>query len=254
MPEVTKAWYLKLQLPWQTGKSTAYVKAKLNNEFEMVTFHDKRNWNTSVIDTDRPNEELFKEFSKNHRRSLKKAQKLGLSTRVFDSDEEIKAFNDIYVRMYETRGTKIDETSNLEEYRRLNEFFERTGHGFFYGVFENETMIGGMIMLKQGDYGFYHHSASDPEHRKIPIQHLGVVSVLDELRQRNIRYFDFGGYNHMVDENDQVYNINRFKDGFTRDYVYYPKLIYFEFVPHAIRRIERRENIKRIIKKILLRP
>jgi lipid II:glycine glycyltransferase (peptidoglycan interpeptide bridge formation enzyme) len=249
----TKAWYLSVQLPWQTGEDTEFLELKLNQEFNIKTFSDKRNWSSSAIDTSLPNEELLKAFSKNHRRSLKKADKLGLEARICETEEEIRAFNDIYVRMYKVRGQNIDGQSNLEEYLRLNNFFQKTGNGFFFGVFQEGTMIGGMIIIRQGDYGFYHHSASDPDHRKIPVLHTGVFSILDALREKGIRYFDFGGYNHMVDETDQVYNINRFKDGFTKDYLYYPQLMYFEFVPNAVGMLESFQKFKDIVKKFIRR-
>jgi len=247
----TGAWLLSLQLPIQTGQDAEYLNHRLANEFDVKTFADKRNWASSKIDTRKSDEEIARSFSKNHKRSIKKAKKLGLTTRICTSDSEIEAFNRIYVRMYETRGTMIDEEQNLIEYKRLAEFFERTGLGFFFGVFEEDEMRGGMLILKQGDYGFYHHSASDPDHRKLPIQHIGVVSIIDELRARDIPFFDFGGYNHMVDESDQVYNINRFKDGFTKDYMFYPKIMYFEFVPQAIRLLENFQKTKDLVKKVI---
>ncbi len=251
--ETSNAWYFYVQLPWQTGESASFVETNLNDEFEIKTFNDRRNWASSIIDTSVSNEELAQGFSKNHKRSLKKAAKLRLSSRICKTEEEIRAFSDIYIRMYAARGKKINAGSNLAEYLRLLDFFERTDNGFFYGVFQEDKMIGGMIIIRQGDYGFYHHSASDPECRNIPIQHTGVLSVLDVLRERGIRYFDFGGYNHMVGKNDQVYNINRFKDGFTKDYIYYPRLMYFEFVPNAVEWMTRYQNLKNLVKKIIRR-
>ena len=213
----------------------------------------RTNWASSIIDTSKPDEDLLKGLSKNHKRSVKKASKLGLTTRVCVTEDEVRRFNEIYCSMYKVRGENIDRESNLTDYLRLLNFFKQTGNGFFYGVFDEDEMIGGMIIIKQGKYGFYHHSASDPEKRKLPVLHSAVFSVLDELRSRGIRYFDFGGYNHMVDETDQVYNINRFKDGFTKQYTYYPKLMYFEFKPNAVRLLELTQSLKNAVKKIVRR-
>ncbi len=251
--ETSGCWYLSLQLPWQTGEETDRLEEKLRSESRIKSFDDKRNWSSSIIDTDLSNDEIRKSFSKNHRRSLNKAEKLGLTARSFDSDEEIYTFNEIYARMYKTRGESIDKAQNLRDYLNLRDFFKRTGQGFFYGVYRENDLIGGMIIVRQGLYGFYHHSASDPEHRKIPVQHKGVVSVLDALRDRGIRYFDFGGYNHMVDKTDQVYNINRFKDGFTKQYIYYPKIMFFEFVPNAVGLLDRFDSFKQLVKKAIRR-
>ncbi|MEZ5306512.1 MAG: GNAT family N-acetyltransferase [Pyrinomonadaceae bacterium] len=251
--EATNAWYLCVQLPWHTGSKTEYIEFRMDNEMTAKRFFDKRNWSSSVIDTHKSDQEIASAFSSNHRRSLKKATKAGLETREFFTDAEIAEFNRIYVDMYGTRGRKIDESSNLEEYLKIRNFFKRTGNGFFYGVFKDDKLLGGMIIIRQGEAGFYYHAATDPEWRSIPVQHLGVVAVLDELRSREIRFFDFGGYNHMVDENDQVYNINRFKDGFTKHYVFYPRLLYFEFVPNAVRLLDGIQACKDLIKKVIRR-
>ena len=251
--ETSGAWYLGLQLPWQTGKKSEFVQENLQREFGVRSFDDKRNWSSSVIDTNLTDDQIKTSFSKNHRRSLKKAEKLGLTTKVFDSDEDIYTFCDIYARMYKARGESIDAVQNLRDYLNLRDFFRRAGEGFFFGVFRDDQLIGGMIIVRQGDYGFYHHSAGDPEHRNIPVQHLGVFSVLSVLRERNIRYFDFGGYNHMAVESDQVYNINRFKDGFTRQYIHYPKIMYLEFVPHSVTFLDRIGKVKDFVKRIIRR-
>ena len=249
--ESTRAWYLQVQLPWQEPLAEVSEETKAAVSLGARTFDDKRNWASSFIDTKGTDEELKKNFSKNHKRSINKATKLGLETRELTSDEDVGVFNDIFVRMYAARGETIDPDQNRKEYIGLRDYFARTGEGFFFGVFEAEELIGGMIIVRQGDYGFYHHSASDPEKRKIPVLHLGVFKVLEELRQRGIRYFDFGGYNPMADESDQVYNINRFKDGFTKNYLRYPKIMYFEFVPGAVFLLEKFQAFKDVIKRLV---
>ncbi|NNE66280.1 MAG: GNAT family N-acetyltransferase [Pyrinomonadaceae bacterium] len=249
----TSAWYLRVQLPWQEGEVSEFVVRKIAKEHSFSTFEDKRNWASSVIDTTRSDEELMKSLSKNHKRSVKKAVKLGLVSRELITAEEVTAFNDIYCSMYKVRGETIDRDANLRDYLNLFEYFRESRNGFFYGVFEGDDLIGGMIIVKQGNYGFYHHSASDPTKRKLPVLHSAVFSVIEELRVRGMRYFDFGGYNHMVDESDQVYNINRFKDGFTKEYTYYPKLMYFEFKPNAVALLEFSQKLKDVVKKVIRR-
>ena len=250
--EALGVWFVKLQLPGQIDSENFYVDRKIRQKFSVRRPECKLNWGSSVIDTQRPQTEIRAKFSKNHKRSLKKAEKLGVTTRRLDSRDEIEAFNDIFVRMYEARGVAIDRTQNLIDYKSLFNHFEKTDEGFFFGAFDDqEELIGGMIILKQGNYGFYHHSASDPLKRKIPVLHKAIFDVLEELRRRDIRYFDFGGYNHMVDEKDQVYNINRFKDGFTKDYTFYLDVMYIEYVPGAVKAEAALQFFKNCAKKLI---
>ena len=55
----------------------------------------------------------------------------------------------------------------------------------------------------------------------------------------------------MVDENDQVYNINRFKDGFTKDYTFYLDVMYIEYVPGAVKAEAALQFFKNCAKKLI---
>lgn|GEM_PF-1021134 len=246
-----KFYYLTIQLPGPVSKFSEFTEYRINKFHKIKYFFDKRNWSTSVIDLGQDIETIIKGFSTNHRRSVKKAKKLGVTARVIDTDTEIANFNDIYVKMYEARGRKIDSEKNLSTYLKALEFFKDEVNGFFFGAFDEEKMLGGFIILIQGNTAFYYHAATDPEQRKIPMQHGAIVSVLEFLKNRGVKYFDFGGYNHLVGEDDQIYHINRFKDGFTKDYIFYPKLMYVEFVPMSIRALKLFQGFKNIIKKII---
>lgn len=43
--------------------------------------------------------------------------------------------------------------------------------------------------------------------------------------------FDLWGYNHFVDENDQIFHINKFKRWFSGTYLFYPKTMHFHLRP-----------------------
>jgi lipid II:glycine glycyltransferase (peptidoglycan interpeptide bridge formation enzyme) len=246
-----KFYYLSIQLFGPVSNATEFIEYKLNSEYDIKYFFDRRNWSTSIIDLEKDIQSIIKNFSTNHKRSVKKAKKLDIVGRVIKESGEIEKFNDIYIRMYRSRGRKVSRKNNLKFYHKLLEFFEDEKNGFFYGVFKDKEMIGGIIIIIQGDTGFYYHAATDPDKRKLPIQHLGIVSLLEKLQARGIKKFDFGGYNHLVDKKDQVFNINRFKDGFTREYVFYPKLMYIEFIPKSVKMLEWFQSFKNVVKKVV---
>ena len=43
-----------------------------------------------------------------------------------------------------------------------------------------------------------------------------------------MRFFDMGGFNHLVSPTDQVTLINQFKDGFTKNYIFYPPILHIK--------------------------
>ncbi len=246
-----KFFFMTIQLFGPVGSTSEFAEYKLNKDYDVKYFFDRRNWSTSIIDLEKDIDSITKNLSTNHKRSLKKAKKLGITARVIEDEKEIEKFNDIYVRMYESRGRKIRKKANLKLYKKMSDFFDKSENGFFYGAFRDDEMIGGIAIIIQGETGFYYHAATDPKRRKLPIQHLAIVSVLEFLQEKGLKQFDFGGYNHMVGKEDQVYNINRFKDGFTKDYVFYPKLMYIEFIPKSVKILEWYQGFKDVVKKTI---
>jgi lipid II:glycine glycyltransferase (peptidoglycan interpeptide bridge formation enzyme) len=50
-----------------------------------------------------------------------------------------------------------------------------------------------------------------------------MYEAIMKAKNDNFKYFDFWGYNHFVDESDQIYNINKFKKGFGGYYTFFAK-------------------------------
>ena len=78
------------------------------------------------------------------------------------------------------------------------------------------AVIGGSIFTFQGISVRYLISASDPERRELPMTHLVIYRAILEAKEAGFRYFDFWGYNHFAERDDQVFKVNSFKKGFWR--------------------------------------
>ena len=244
-------FYLTIQLPGPSDHETEFIEYKINKDYEVKYVFDKRNWSSSVIKLDDDVEEIIKGFASNHRWSVRKAKKQGVSARVINTEAEIEKFNEIYLKMYKSRGYDFDAEENLNLYKRMLDFFKDEKNGFFYAGFHEDEMIGGFIVLLIGKRAVYHHAATDPDKRKIPMQHLAIGSVLELLKEKGITQFDLGGYNHMVGKEDQIYHINKFKDGFTKDYVFFPKLMHIEYMRGSIKMLGAFQRFKDIVKKVV---
>ena len=116
-------------------------------------------------------------------------------------------------------------------------------------------MIGGIIAVYQGKTVRMYKGASDPERRDIPISHLLVYEIIQRAKNDNFKYLDLWGYNHFVDKNDQVYNINTFKRGFGGECTFFAKKMNINLIPNGYYIFIFFQGIKKLlIKSHLINP
>ena len=191
------------------------------------------NWSTLILSTEAPEEEIFKKFADNHKQSIKKAIKMGLQSQKLTDPDMIDTFSAQHSDMYEKRGLKVDRDKNKQRFRSLYNFFEKNNLGYFVIVRENETVIGGVCCIVQGNTARYLEGYSHPDYRKYPISHLALYEAIKIAKSRGLRFFDFGGYANNVQEGDQLYAINKFKEAFRGELVNYPKTMLIYTLPLA---------------------
>lgn len=226
--------YLNLQvlLGMSVGTESTYVQYSLYKKHRFKTFIDKFNKGTLRLKlSGKSDEELLKGFSENHRRAIKKAIKNNLVCRVLQTPSEISEFAKGYYEMYKKRGLKHSLENCDRSFSSIFNLLQSEGKGFFMGVFEQDKMVGGVLMLFRGEVAEYFRGFSLPDERKLPINHITFYEAMKLVKQKDIPYFDFGGYNMLVDENDQVFHINKFKKGFNGEYFFYPPVMYFDLKP-----------------------
>lgn len=184
------------------------------------------NWGSLKLSLDKPMDELLKAFSENHRRSIKKAQKLNLSTIEISSKEDIDTFSAQYVKMYESRGLPVSAELTRQSFQNICAFYKTHDTGIFLAVrSEADGLIGGLSISYQGNAAFYNKGYSHPDHRSLPINHLAFYEAIKMAKERGLKFFDFGGYGLNLKEDDQVHAINRFKDGFGGTLMVYPQTL-----------------------------
>lgn len=179
------------------------------------------NWATLILNINDSEDSIYKNFADNHRSSIKKALKLNLTTALLDKSE-IEEFNLQYCQMFIARGINISIKSNLEKFSRLYHFFKENKSGFFMGVkFENK-IVGGVCIAFGNNVAFYLEGYSNPNYRKLPISHIALFDAIKFSKKVNYNYFDFGGYALNIKEEDQLFNINKFKKDFKGELINYP--------------------------------
>ena len=207
---------IKIIPPYLSEEEKNVVSSFTNIKFEQS---DRAfNWASLKLALDKPMDELLKNFSENHRRNIKKAQKLNLTVSEITSTQDIDTFADQYVKMYTSRGLDTSLSKATLSFQNLFTFFREHKNGVFLAVrSEAGDIIGGLCISYQGNAAFYFKGYSHPEHRSLPINHLAFYEAIKLAKDKGLDYFDFGGYGTNLKENDSMHAINRFKEGFGGD-------------------------------------
>jgi hypothetical protein len=223
---------LQVVLGMEAGSDASFIQYSLYIKKRFKWYLDKYNKATLLLRLDdKTDEQLFKHFSEHHRRAIRKANKSNLTCRNLSSIQEVEQFAKGYNKMYQRRNIRRYSDKNIESFISIYKWLKASNKGFFMGVFEKEMMIGGMLILFRKDTAEYYAGFTLPDERKLPIGHFAFFEIMKQVRLMDISYFDFGGYNILVDKKDQVFQINKFKKGFHPDHFIYPPRMYFDLKP-----------------------
>jgi lipid II:glycine glycyltransferase (peptidoglycan interpeptide bridge formation enzyme) len=210
------------------SQDSMYVQYNLYKRKSFVIKIDRYNKSTVVTKLNKDIELILKEFAPNHKGSIKKAIKEGLTTKILHEPEEIIEFAKNYSAMYKARKLTINEDECVKSFLEIAVFFDKYKKGYFLGVMNSTNeLIGGVIIINQGTTALYSKGYSDIKHRQLPISHIGLFEAMKIAQKEDRTIFDFGGYNFLVDENDQITKVNFFKSGFSKDFLFYPHIMYF---------------------------
>ena len=210
--------------------NTEIIQKHFNHQYKESNY--PLNWSTLILKLKNTNiDDVFGKFSTNHKRSIKKAQKNKLTVSEISSLEQIKCFSEVYDNMYKSRKIVKSFNNTFNVFSNIYNLFKENNNGYFLGVFYNSKIIGGLILPKQGNTLYYQYGATDINYRKFPILHLAFYEAIKIAIAENFDYFDFGGYITNINEKNQIYNINKFKDGFRGEVLVYPKNMHFILSP-----------------------
>lgn len=161
---------------------------------------------------------LESRFSTNLKRNIKKGIKADVKVRVLESVEEFLPFKAIFEKMVKERNVDLYPIDYLQQ---VFEFISATKLGFALGAYHHGEMVGGMMLVNHGDRMEYLIGGTDPNHRSLPQSHLTFIEAIRLTRKVGVDIFDFGGFAFNAIEGQQVFDINRFKLGFSKDVRFY---------------------------------
>lgn len=159
-------------------------------------------------------QDLSKSLNTNHRYYYKKSLKNNFSIK-YGSFEYIDDFTKLHQNMVDNK--KLSQLSvSKKSIVDLHSCFK--DNFVIFSIYLEKEMISSCLVLIYGDYAFYYLAASSEEGRRTYSSFLMVVELLEFLKNKGIKRFDFGGITPYDSNADGV---NRFKLGFGGNIINY---------------------------------
>lgn len=240
--------FIGIQLYFKSGFDTDYIEYKLNKKYKIKYIFDNSNTKSSIeIDLTNDIEDIFRNFSKGHKSDVKKAKKIGITTEYINDLSDLDAFNQIYTKMCKVRNIDRGEL-RADAIFKLYDLLNSNNRGkILIARDSTKRIIGGTILVAQGNSLRYFKAATDLEMRALPITHLLIYEAIKQAKIEGFRYFDFWGINHFADKEDQIHNVNHFKKGFGGYYTFFAKKMNIDLVPYGYSIYKMALNLKNIL-------
>ena len=158
-------------------------------------------------------EELLANFHQKWRYNIRLAERKVVTVRVCGK-EMVPAFSDLML----TTGVRDGFVTRKPEY--FAAMLDNLGeHARLYMAFDpNDTPIAGTLAIHYGDKVWYLYGASSNEHRNLMPNYLLQWRMIQWAVETNCRIYDFRGVSGDVSEDNPLYGLFRFKQGFGGDF------------------------------------
>ena len=158
-------------------------------------------------------EELLANFHQKWRYNIRLAERKGVTVRICGK-EMVPAFSDLML----TTGVRDGFVTRKPEYFAV--MLDNLGeHARLYMAFDpNDTPIAGTLAIHYGDKVWYLYGASSNEHRNLMPNYLLQWRMIQWAVETNCRIYDFRGVSGDVSEDNPLYGLFRFKQGFGGDF------------------------------------
>ena len=158
-------------------------------------------------------EELLANSHQKWRYNIRLAERKGVTVRICGK-EMVPAFSDLML----TTGVRDGFVTRKPEY--FAAMLDNLGeHARLYMAFDpNDTPIAGTLAIHYGDKVWYLYGASSNEHRNLMPNYLLQWRMIQWAVETNCRIYDFRGVSGDVSEDNPLYGLFRFKQGFGGDF------------------------------------
>ena len=158
-------------------------------------------------------EELLAGFHQKWRYNIRLAERKGVEVRIC-GQEAVPDF----ARLMLTTGVRDGFVTRQESY--FADMLTNLGeHCRLYMAYAGGEAIAGTLAIHYGDKVWYLYGASSNEHRNLMPNYLLQWRMIQWAVQTHCRIYDFRGVSGDVSEDNPLYGLYRFKQGFGGDFV-----------------------------------
>lgn len=157
-------------------------------------------------------EEILSGFHQKWRYNIRLAERKGVEVKICGK-EQVPAFADLML----TTGVRDGFVTRKPEY--FAAMLDNLGeHARLYMAFHEGTPIAGTLAIHYGDKVWYLYGASSNEHRNLMPNYLLQWRMIQWAVENGCRVYDFRGVSGDVSEDNPLYGLYRFKQGFGGDF------------------------------------
>lgn len=208
--------------------------------------------NTIALDLTQPEEAILAGMSQSTRRKVRAASKKGVTVRVAASEDDLRTLYALYTVTGERQGFLVRPAAYYRE--AWARFIEAGLATAFLAEWEGQPLAG-LVLFHFGPKAWYFYGMSSNDERQRMPTYVLQWEAIRWAKAHGYPVYDFWGAPDVFAEDDPMWGVYRFKDGFggtvvrhigAWDYVPFPALywVYERLMPRilgAMRRLARRE-------------
>ncbi len=166
-------------------------------------------------------EEIFNTYSKHHQKEVQNARKKEIKIRPVESKEDFEKLVQLFLLMFQQKKIHHYPSELAKRLRGEYDYINYSGNGKVVLAEKDGNLVGASVELYAKNSSFYVFGATD-KNVKFPVSYSILHTSFISLVQKEIIYFDFGGYQQ--DEPDEQFaKVSKFKGGFGVDTRKYPE-------------------------------
>jgi len=166
--------------------------------------------NTVIIDLAGEADDLLARMKSKWRYNIRLAERKGVEVHS-GSEQELSTFYHMYAETAARDGFLIRPEAY---YRDVWQHFLETGHAELLIATMNGEVVAGLILFIFGQSAWYMYGASTVKHRNLMPNHLLQWKAICRAKALGCTHYDMWGAPDSFDENDSMWGVYRFKQGF----------------------------------------
>lgn len=166
---------------------------------------------TLKLDLTQSTDEIMMQMRKNTRYDIRKAEKLGIVTRISTDPAEIMAFYQAQVALAQRHQfVPFSEAFLYEQFVA----FKAQDRVRLIHAYQGDQLLATAFVIFYGTQATYHYGISTPANDRLPGAHAVQWRAIQEAKQQGCTSYDFWGITEKEDTHHRFYGVSVFKRGF----------------------------------------